>query len=345
MSSVIKIFLSIFCCYVILALFQHAQPSIPEKLSSYELFKGDIKNLEPNDGVIPYDLNSALFTDYASKARFIKIPKGTKINYHSEKVLDFPKGTIIIKNFYYPINETKPELGRRIIETRLLIHESEGWKAYPYVWNEGQTDATLEITGASIPVQFKNHKNQLLQFTYEVPNINQCKGCHEVNGTMSPIGPSARQLNKEYTYSHQTKNQLLALKEMGILDISEAQLINAPKLVNYQDLQAPLAERAKAYLDINCAHCHNSAGPAKNSGLNLSWSNKDATTYGFMKSPVAAGRGSGNFLFDIFPGKAKESILYFRMNSKDPGIMMPELGRTMIHKEGVELIKEWINKM
>lgn len=331
---------------IISLFFIHSKPAIPEKLSEYHFFVGDLKNLSPREDIIPYDLNSPLFSDYASKSRFLWIPKGKQVSYNANKVLEFPEGTILIKNFFYPISESNPELGRRIIETRLLIHESAGWKAYPYIWNLEQTDATLEITGGSIPVRFKNKKNQLIDFTYEVPNINQCKGCHEVNGTMSPIGPSVRQLNKPYSYDHQqSKNQLLELKERGFLEMSEDQFIHAPKLVDYLDKNQALADRAMAYLDINCAHCHNPDGPAKNSGLNLRWNNLNIGTYGFMKSPVAAGRGSGNLQFDIVPGKPNESILYFRMNSKDPGIMMPEIGRTMVHKEGVELIRDWIREL
>lgn len=161
---------------------------------------------------------------------------------------------------------------------------------------------------------------------------------------MSPIGPSVRQLHKTFTYEHGEHNQLLELKRRGILEMSEEQLSKAPQLAGLENIQESLEKRAKSYLDGNCAHCHNPEGPAKNSGLNLRWDNRDKTTYGFMKSPVAAGRGSGNFQYDIVPGKAKESILYYRMNSNDPGIMMPELGRKLIHQEGLELIKEWINK-
>ncbi len=340
-----KIISSLFISYLLFLLFKNAQPSIPENLSSYQFFKGDIKNLEPKDGVIPYELNSPLFSDYASKSRFIVLPKGSKITYQKENVLTFPEGTIIIKNFFYPKDENQPTKGNRIIETRLLIKQDNEWKAYPYVWNEEQNDASLEITGASIPLKIKVKGHQALDFTYEVPNINQCKGCHEVNGQMSPIGPSARQLNKEINYGGHTNNQLSELKEMGLLEVSNQDIKEAHRMPNYFDEKISIEERAKAYLDINCAHCHNPSGPAKNSGLNLSWYNRESSSYGYMKSPVAAGRGSGHFKYDIIPGKAKESILYFRMNSTDPGIMMPELGRKLIHKEGVELIKEWINKM
>lgn len=326
-------------------LFSNSQESIPQKLSEYNLFVGDIKNLEANKGIIPYELNSSLFTDYASKLRFIKLPEGKTIPYNSTEVLNFPEGTILIKNFYYPFDERKPEKGRRIIETRLLIHQSTGWKAYPYIWNEEQTDAILEITGETIPVSYVNLNGKKVNINYEVPNINQCKGCHEVAGKMSPIGPSARQLNKNKQSIHSNSNQLLELKENGLLNISDEEFKNAPKLVDYTDETETIKERAKAYLDINCAHCHNENGPAKNSGLFLNWNNSNVSSYGHLKSPVAAGRGSGNLKYDIVPGKPHESILFYRMNSIDPGIMMPEMGRTMVHKEGLELIRRWIKEL
>ena len=100
--------------------------------------------------------------------------------------------------------------------------------------------------------------------------------------------------------------------------------------------------RARAWLDINCAHCHNVNGPANNTGLYLDYYETDPKTLGIFKTPVAAGRGSGYLKYDIVPGEPDESILVYRFNSTDPGIMMPELGRTMIHKEGLELIKSWI---
>ena len=90
------------------------------KLSDYGFFTGDLKNLSPSEGVIPYALNSALFTDYAFKKRFVKFPFGTKANYNSEEVLDFPEGTVLIKNFYYPADFRKPEENLRILELSLI---------------------------------------------------------------------------------------------------------------------------------------------------------------------------------------------------------------------------------
>jgi len=309
-----------------------ADSNYKENLSDYGFFKGSVKDQIPVDGVMPYALNSPLFSDYASKLRFVRLPEGQSVAYNPDSVLQFPVGTAIVKTFYYPIDERNPKKGRRLMETRILLHESKGWVALPYIWNKEQTDAVLEVAGGSDQVSWIDAAGKKQSFEYQVPNMNQCKGCHERSGEMTPIGPSVRQLND----GHQLQNWETA----GILKGLPKDHI--PALVNYSDASASLDDRVKAYLDINCAHCHNSTGPARSSGLYLDWNSKDRTAYGFLKPPVAAGRGSGNLSYDIVPGKPDQSILHYRMASRDPGVMMPELGRQLTHHEGVELVRSWI---
>ena len=120
----------------------------------------------------------------------------------------------------------------------------------------------------------------------------------------------------------------------------------SPKLAIWNDSNSgTLHERAMAYLDVNCGHCHNPTGPANTSGLNLIAEQPADLNLGIKKAPVAAGKGSGGFSYSIEPGKPEESIMVYRMESTDPGAMMPELGRRLIHEEGVELIKKWIKEM
>jgi Planctomycete cytochrome C len=155
-----------------------------------------------------------------------------------------------------------------------------------------------------------------------------------------PIGPTARQLNG----TMDGKNQLEQLASLGLLyDLPP--LNTVPKLAAYEDKQVALNDRARAWLEVNCAHCHRPDGPAKTSGLHLLADVSNSYELGIGKAPVAAGRGSGGRKFDIIPGKPDESILYYRINSTDPGVMMPELGKTLIHEEGVALIKQWIEEM
>ena len=313
------------------------------KLSEYGFFVGELKTLTPAVGVVPYTLNSALFSDYALKKRFIKMPQGKKAGFSADDVFDFPDGTILIKNFYYPADLNKPEENLRMLETRLLINEGCIWKTLPYIWNGEQTEAYLNVAGKNIDVSWKHTDGQLQKISYSVPNMNQCKGCHLRGDKVMPIGPSARQLNGDYAFSEGKQNQLLYWQKNALIDLPE--IGSVAKLVSYDDESVVLSERARAWLEINCAHCHRADGPAKNSGLYLLASENDPARLGIGKAPVAAGKGSGGLLYGIVPGKPEESILQYRIESVHPGIMMPELGRSVTHQEGVTLVRQWIKEM
>jgi hypothetical protein len=141
------------------------------------------------------------------------------------------------------------------------------------------------------------------------------------------------------------QNQLIHWEQVGYLTgIPDSDLV--PSLPDARNPEAGSIDmRARAYLDINCAHCHNPGGPANSSGLFLRADVDNSTAIGIMKPPVAAGRGSGGKSFSIVPGKPADSILLYRMESIEPGVMMPEIGRTIVDREAVELIREWIAGM
>jgi uncharacterized repeat protein (TIGR03806 family) len=310
-----------------------------DKLSEYGFFVGKLSDLRPVSSVHLYTLNTPLFSNYAEKIRFVKIPEGSIIKYNATEVFEFPVGTILIKNFYYRNDFRKPEKGRKIIETRLLINQPDGWEALPYIWNEDQTEALYDPAGETKTISYINANGKKITTPYAIPNKNQCKGCHVRDEKLLPIGPSARQLNRN---SESGVNQLKHLQELALLDQSPP---DAPKLAVWDDQSSgDLNARARAYLDANCGHCHSRSGPASTSGLFLDVYEKDFGHLGINKPPVAAGRGAGNNLVDIKPGDPNKSIMIYRMNTTDPAIAMPEIGREQIHKEGVELIAEWIRK-
>jgi uncharacterized repeat protein (TIGR03806 family) len=316
----------------------------PEKLSDWGLFVGKLADLKPNNGVVPYALNTPLYTDYAEKLRFLKLPAGASVAYHASSVLEFPVGSLLIKNFYYSADFRKPGVDKNIVETRLLVHEPEGWKAITYVWKDDQSEALLEIAGDDKQVSFIDQQGIKKQVRYVVPNQNQCKGCHNRNDQIMPIGPSASQLNGTYAYATGKENQLAYWKSHQM--ITDLPASNLPRTAVWNDPSTgSLNNRARAYLAINCAHCHRREGPAQTSGLFLTESEKDPTAYGINKPPVAAGTGSGGRMVDIKKGDAEGSILWYRMQTKEPGERMPELGRNLVHEEGLALIKEWINNM
>ena len=316
-----------------------------EKLSQYGLFEGDAKNQAPVEGVIPYDLNSALFSDYAEKFRFIKLPAGTHASYSDPGPFDFPVGTVIAKTFAYPTDARDPSKGRRLIETRILKRESDGWVGLPYIWDAEQTDATLDVAGDMVDVRWIDAQGRERTNNYIIPNVNQCKGCHKSGETMTPIGPKARHLNRDFAYREGTENQLVHWIRIGALVDAPAP-DRVPRSAVWDDRKSgTLDERARAWLEINCAHCHNPNGPARSNGLDLTASQRDPAAIGVNKPPVAAGIGSGGRLYDIVPGRPDESILAYRIASTHPGVMMPELGKRLVHEEGVALVREWIAAM
>lgn len=323
---------------------ESADGSFPYKrLSTYGFFSGELKALNPVKALIPYTPASSLFTDYALKSRFIFFPEGEKASLTNNE-LNFPEGTVLIKNFYYPADFRKPKENRRIIETRLLITSEKGWEAFPYIWNESQAEAILKVVGGEIEVSFTDYDGKDQVINYIVPNKNQCKSCHNKSEILAPIGVKVQHLNNELEYQSGKANQLAYWTELGKLEGFEEEKAH-PAMINYENKNLPLDDRAMAYLDINCSHCHSAEGPASTSGLFLTYDQTDPLKLGVNKIPVAAGNGAGSFDFDIVPGKADESILTHRMNSTEVGIAMPELGRTTVHKEGVQLIKDWINSM
>lgn len=313
------------------------------RLSTYGFFDGEIKATIPSSDLIFYKPASSLFTDNAFKSRFVFIPEGEKAQLEGDN-LNLPKGSILVKNFYYPSDFRNPDGERKIIETRLMIHEEKGWQAYPYVWNESQTDAVLKVVGGEFEVQYidLNGKEQLIN--YLVPNKNQCKSCHNKDEVLVPLGFQVKHLNNELDNGSSKTNQLANLSDLGKLEGFQNKSAHA-SMVDYEDQTQLLSDRAMAYLDINCAHCHSAEGPASTSGLFLTYDQRDPMKLGINKVPVAAGSGAGNFKFDIVPGKPEESILIHRMNSTQVGVSMPEIGRTTVDEKGLELIKAWIAEM
>ena len=314
------------------------------RLSDYGFFREPMAEQIPVDYIFHYRISTPLFTDYAYKTRFIVLPDGKKISYISPEEFDFPVGTIFIKTFYYPADFSFPEKNWQIIETRLLVHTPEGWTGYPYVWNSEQTDAILEIAGDRQNISWIDKQGEPQNVNYLVPNLNMCKGCHVIDKNFQPLGPKPRLLNCDNLYNGAHKNQLEEMLELDMV-VGMPPVKAIPVTAEWGSEHYSLNDRARAYLDVNCAHCHNSKGPANTSGLFLEYHENDVKKLGVFKPPIAAGRGSGNLDFNIVPGKPDESIFIYRMESTDPGILMPESGRKMVHKEGVALIREWIESL
>lgn len=313
----------------------------PGLLSQWKMFQTvDGKHVRANDA-IPYELNTALYSDDTVKHRWFRLPPGAKIQWRDGAPLDFPIGTVIAKTFAYP--DPTPDLtpGERYLETRIEFREESGWYGYSYVWDQDQTDAQLRLGGDRIEASWVDAQGDLQTNRYEVPNANQCLTCHSQNNRYEPLGPVAGNLNRKLT-STAVSTQLANWIEAGILENAPA-MSEHPKVAKFDDPDSgDLGQRARVWLDVNCAHCHNPVGTARTSGLDLRLEQLEPAKWGVMKSPVAAGKGSGGRKYDIVPGKPDESILLYRIESQDVGARMPNLARNRVLHPANDLIRRWI---
>lgn len=246
----------------------------PPKLSDWQVVYPDGGNLVLNSGVVPYDLNTPLFSDYAHKLRTVWMPAGAAAKYSADASFDFPVGTIITKTFYYPLpqgaahssksvartyDQSRDFAGARkgaealslanvhLIETRVLVRRAGGWQAFPYVWNSSQTEAELARTGDVLPLELVSDDGAREAFNYVVPNENQCAGCHVVDlktKAIAPIGTKARHLNRNYDFADGNENQLAHWTKVGYL-AGAPEAASAPKNADWRDPKQPVEARAR----------------------------------------------------------------------------------------------------
>ena len=291
----------------------------PRTLAEFGFFT-DAAGRQPAARVTPYALNVPLWSDGADKLRYIYLPEGTRLTADGEGLLQFPVGAAIIKSFAFGSGADQ-----RLIETRVLLRRADGWVALPYRWNAEQTEATLALAGGRVEMTTPAGE----AISYRIPNKNQCKECHSLNGQVIPIGPKARNMQQGW-----------------LAAMLPAVPAKADSLPHWNTRAAgPAAPLARAYLDVNCAHCHQPGGMASNSGLDLRWEQSDRQAIGIFKRPVAAGRGAGGHEFGIVPGQPDNSILAFRLASAEPGVAMPELGKSTVDTDGVAVVRRWILEM
>ena len=310
-----------------------------QSLSEYQFFDGPINELVPAYGVIPYELINALFSDYANKKRFIWMPNGVSATYVSDGVpLNFPVGTILIKNFYY--DNVQPNNETVLIETRLMLRTSNGWQFANYVWNDEQTDAFYDMNGGYKNIEWL--ENDVLKNTnYRIPEANECFTCHQDAAVSTAIGPKPQNLNKNLVYSEVEMNQLQKLIEIGYLENTIPQIINT--VVAWDDESQPIDLRVRSYVDINCAHCHSDDRHCFYRPMRFAFNESgDDVNLGVCVEPQEQ---FGGLTHIVSPGNINRSMLHFRLSTTLAQRRMPLLGRTLVHEEAVEMIEEWINSL
>jgi uncharacterized repeat protein (TIGR03806 family) len=314
-----------------------------QTLSAYGFFEGRLADMQPADGVLPYQVAAPLWADHAGKARFIVLPPGAALEVDGDDWLP-PVGSVVVKSFYYATDRRRMEETATLIETRLLIKQADGeWKGHTYVWNDDHSDAVRRVAGKRLQLEYVDASGSSQVQEYIVPNTNQCKDCHEIDDRARLLGVVGRQLDRLVVHDGEVVDQLDWLADNGVFGDAPRPEVEA-KLVDPFG-EADLDARARSYLDANCSHCHRDGGNGGPTGLVLLAAERSPVKNGVCKGPVAAGPGSGDRKFDVVPGAPDESILILRMESTDPEVKMPEIPNRLPHEPGIALIREWIENL
>lgn len=288
-------------------------------LSAYDLYQEPIASLLPVDGALVYELSSELFTDYAFKQRLLRVPEGQTITQDGDGELAYPEGTLFAKTFYYPLDMRDTAGDTRVIETRLLVKNQGVWNVATYLWNDEQTEATLLLEGTRTDIAWIDQAGQSRSTSYAVPHEGECVTCHQAGGASVYIGPSLRNLNRAVTRDDSDINQLSYLESQGVLAAND--WASAPTIPNYKDTDLSPEARARAYLDINCAHCHNPDA----------WDESSSVEVDFRWSTPLAEAGLSR----------KKQDLIRQLEERE----MPFLGTTILHEEGVKLVLDYVQTL
>lgn len=312
-----------------------------QKLSEYNFFEGNMVDFTPVKGVLPYNVITPLFSDYAKKSRFVWMPDSVKASYSTDyDILNFSNGTILIKNFYY--DNVQPENERRVIETRVMYMLNDEWEFAEYVWNDDQTEAFLNMGGSTTNISFVNEAGISMNIDYRIPSEAECFTCHKVNDDAIPIGPKPQSINSDYPYVDGVKNQLVKWVEAGYLESNYPHDIVTT--VPWDDASMLLEDRVRSYLDMNCGHCHRSGSHCDYRDLRFGY--HETTNAEIMGVCMDAQVYINPDLSLIISGKKPEkSALYYRLNSVEEEFQMPMIGRSVVHQEGLQLMLEYIDSL
>lgn len=292
--------------------------SFPRSLSDYGLYS-DLRTLKPSSSAHLYELASELYTDQAHKQRLLMLPDGTSIAWRGDDNIEYPEGTVLAKTFYYPVDMSDIASELRVVETRLLVKTDGLWNVATYIWNEEQSDATLLLDGMTTPLSWTDANGKAWFTDYAVPHEGECVTCHQAGGASMFIGPTPQNLHRSIERDGEVVDQLTHLTRIGVLQPAIATTVEA--VPDYLNADASSEERARAYLDINCAHCHNPRGWDEVSGRDMDF--RYATPLG----------RSG-----IDP-KAKDILRAIEAGE------MPYLGVTLPHQEGARIVADYVESL
>ena len=314
------------------------------RLLSQTLGFEDVASLRPSTGLLPYSVQSPLFSDGARKQRWLALPSGTKVGFSESGAWSYPEGTVFVKEFDMALDERHPDELRRL-ETRFLVAAAGGgFYGLSYVWNAQQTDAELRGDGHDEVLEIVGADGTLRAQKYSFPAQGDCVRCHsEIAG--GALGPRTAELNGDFEYTDSAgepfaANQLATWGQLGLLDrpIGGHPSADYPQLANLSDESQPVEKRIRSYWDSNCSMCHNAESPIP------SWDARYSTTLekqGVIGAESYAGPRSDGLRL-ITPGDPDRSLMVLRVASTDPRMRMPPLLRNAVDTEYLDLLRSWI---
>jgi uncharacterized repeat protein (TIGR03806 family) len=313
---------------------------IPKLLSQTGAF-ADLQNLTPADFLIPYSVNSPLWSDGALKQRWFVLPQNSKINFSENGEWKFPAGTVFVKNFALPIDDTNPKIFRRL-ETRILVRDTNGFVyGASYKWRADNSDADLVTAGTNEDISIATATGSRTQRWF-FPGRQDCLTCH-TPASGGVLGMKTRQLNGDFKYPNGvTENQLRALGRVGIFEgaFDERKIFRYPKLVSITNSSAARELRVRSYLDSNCAQCHRPGGAETFFDARF---DTPLAKQNLINGPVAnLLEISGAKV--VVPRDPKKSILFHRVNIVGEG-QMPPLARNVVDEKAAATISQWISAL
>jgi uncharacterized repeat protein (TIGR03806 family) len=322
-----------------------APVALPKRLSDTKLFANTAK-LIPTASLIPYEVNSPLWSDGATKQRWFAVPSNKKVGFAATGPWSFPEGSLFVKHFELPkIGVDGRPLPSTRLETRVMVKDNTGYVyGATYRWRPDQTDADLVETAQNASITLvvggkgKPDKTQNWFF----PGRQDCLTCH-TRVSSGVLGVNTRQLNRNYRYPNTgtTDNQLHTLNQIALFEQDIPAHTDLSRLVPAEDMDEPIEARARSYLDANCSNCHQPGG------VHAFWDARSETPLeeaGIISGTVNNNLGHADAKV-IFPRDWTRSILFKRISVAGQPHSMPPLARQRVDKTGIGLVAEWIANM
>jgi len=310
---------------------------LPKLLSQTGLFI-DLTNLSPAGFLIPYTVNSPLWSDGAVKTRWFTLPTNSVIGFSANGEWTFPAGAVFVKHFDLPVDDTQPQSLRRL-ETRLLVRDTKGYVyGASYKWRSDNSDADLVTTGITEPIEIKTASGTRTQ-NWFYPGRQDCLTCHTI-ASGGVLGLKTRQLNGSFKYPNGiTGNQLHNLGHVGMFDAAfdDRKFFRYPRLVNITNSAAALQIRVRSYLDANCSMCHRPGGAGAFFDARFDTPFKKQN---LLNGAVANQLGIAGAKV-IVPSDTNKSILYYRVSRVGEN-QMPPLGKNVVDDKAVAVLDKWI---